>query len=62
MVFNTHGINAGPSNPLYDIGCHVITNESVNFAVETVTCVLPEGTLLAKNAGLPLYARSLPEV
>lgn len=32
---------------LYHVACHVITNESVNFAVETVTWVVPEGTLLA---------------
>ena len=36
MGYNAHRINAGPSNPLYDDDCHVITNESASFAVETV--------------------------
>lgn len=37
MGFNAHGINPGLSTPLYDVGCHVIINESDNFAVDTVT-------------------------
>ena len=37
MEFGVLGSNTSPSNHVYAVDCHVITNESANFAVETVT-------------------------